>query len=134
MHPCPTLCICCFFLLPADENVPATEAQSTIKALTGGVSAGKALPALHDDIWVTAAAQLQVHLTIWETAVEKVWPWPEAGTHADRFELLFSVTQDFIMICCEPCLPANDKFYDVGENSVQHQSQSHSWMTEGNNR
>lgn len=38
---------------------------------------GKALPALHNSIWVTSAAQLQVHLTIWETAVEEIWPRPE---------------------------------------------------------
>lgn len=61
------------------------------------MAAGKALPALHDHIWVTAAAPLQVHLTVWETAIEEVWP-----------------------------RPANYKFDDVGENSVEHQSQSHS--------
>lgn len=104
-------------------------------ALTGGVATGKALSALHDYIWVTAATQLHVHLTVWETAIEEVWPRPEAETkHREgRVRLLTTVTLSFIIIC-EPCLPANNKFDGIGENSVQHQSQSHSWMTEGNRR
>ncbi len=54
------------------------------------MSARKALPALDDIIWVTAAAQLQVHLTIWETAIEEVWPWPDEGTNTEKTYIDFS--------------------------------------------
>lgn len=46
--------------------------------------AGKALSAFHDDIWVTTASQLQIHLTVWETAVEEVWSWPEDVTQNEH--------------------------------------------------
>lgn len=64
------------------------------------MSAGKTLPALHDDVWVPTAAQLQVHLTIWETAIEEVWPWPEAGDEQteDRFRLLAAIMLGNIII------------------------------------
>lgn len=62
--------------------------------------AGKALPALHDDIWVTGAVQLQVHLTVWETAVEEVWSWPETEEEtAGEWRLSSTVTRANIMTC-----------------------------------
>ena len=41
------------------------------------MAAGEALPAFDHGIWVTAALHLQVHLPIWEAAVEEVWSRPE---------------------------------------------------------
>lgn len=51
--------------------------------LTGGVSAGKAFPSLYNNIRVTAATQIQVHLTVRETAVEEIWPRPEGEKDRD---------------------------------------------------
>lgn len=36
------------------------------------------------------------------------------------------------MMLSSPSLPADHKFDDVGENSIKHQSQSHSWTTRRN--
>lgn len=41
------------------------------------MTTGKALSSLHDDVWVAAAAQLLVNLTVRKTAVEEVWPRSE---------------------------------------------------------
>lgn len=53
------------------------------------MAAGKALSAFHDSIWVTAAAQVHVHLTVWETTVEEVWSGPEGrrGEAKDTFRI-----------------------------------------------
>lgn len=49
---------------------------NTAAALTGRVSAWKALPAFHYYIRVTATVKLWVHLAIRETAVEEIRSWP----------------------------------------------------------
>lgn len=36
-----------------------------------------------------------------------------------------------MLLCCDPILPANNKLDDICENSIQHQSQSHSWRKAG---
>lgn len=91
------------------------------RPLTGRVSTRKALPALHDDLRVTATAQLQVHLAVWETTIEEVWPRSEgekrsARTHSEN-TLAFAVHYHHLIVR-EPCLPANNKLDGVGENSI----------------
>lgn len=81
---------------------------------------GKALSAFHDDIWVTTASQLQIHLTVWETAVEEVWSWPEDVTQNEHGGQMWSFWLKLNVLCNVTCLPANYKFDDIGENSVQH--------------
>lgn len=55
------------------------------------MSTGKAFPALHHNIRVTTAAKLQVHVAIWETAVEEVWSRPEVRDRGTT-EMSFSST------------------------------------------
>ena len=85
------------------------------------MSTGKALSALHDDIWVPAATQLQVHLTIWETAIEEIWPRPEAET-TQRDKIYSFMYWDraihYQLYICRQCLPANNKLDRIGENSI----------------
>lgn len=112
---------------PADVGKSSSYGAITRRwgALTGWVSAGKALSPLHDHIWVTTAAQLQVHLPVWETPVEEVWPRPEAETNRGHGALFTCEIHRLDISFTE--LPSNCEFDDVGENSVQHQTQSHSW-------
>ena len=94
------------------------------------MAAGEALPALYDRIWVTGAVQLQVHLTIWETAVEEIRSRPEDIDRGSMKALIHcNMGNIYALLHWVQGLPANNQFDDVGENSIQHQSQSHSWMT-----
>ena len=100
--PLPCFYICLPSLLPANENVAVGTQLHIRGSLTGRVSTGKALTALHDHIWVTAAAQLKVHVTIWETAIEEVWPRPDGsdrGITEDTFRLPSTISLADITTC-----------------------------------
>lgn len=70
------------------------------KSLTRRVTTGKALPSLHDDVWVAAAAQLLVNLTVRKTAVEEVWPRSECEGE-QNMEVFIIIIIIFFSICCD---------------------------------
>lgn len=96
------------------------------------MTTGKALSSLHDDIWVAAAAQLLVNLTVRKTAVEEVWPRSECEgeQNMEVFIIIIIIFQSAVTLKqinnCKSCLPPNNEFNGVSDNAVQHQSQTHS--------
>lgn len=65
-------------------TLPSPQAPALHKLLSGhpeltrGMPTGKAFTSLSHQARVTRAGQLCVHSSVWEAAIEEVWPWPGA--------------------------------------------------------
>ncbi len=67
-------------------------------ALTRGMAAGKTFPALRHQVWLSSTQHLCMHLSVRETAVEVVWPWPVIKINTSGKSMIINNRTDILIV------------------------------------